>query len=409
MTIVRGGPTTPTTKEEDVLAPDSPAFLGGLPLFAERVPLVRPRADDEAGILSRISESLRSGSFTNGSLVRELEHRAQDYTGTRHCVAVSSCTVGLMLVLRACQSHGEVIMPSFTFSATAHAAMWNDMQPVFADVDPSTLTLSVGSVARALHTRTAAILATHLYGTPADVDELEALAASHGVKLIFDAAHAFGSRHRDRPIGSFGDAEVFSLSPTKVLVGGEGGIIATNDDLLAERCRMGRDYGHPGDYDCRFVGLNGRMSEFHAAIALDSLDGLDDRVAERNDLAGEYRRILRGVAGVGFPSIRPGDRSTFKDLTIRVQAGAFGMDADDLGRALKAEGVETKRYYSPPVHRMSAYRGTAGHQRLPHTDTASREVLTLPLWSEMGVGVIAGIGDAIARIGASIGASQTRA
>jgi len=375
-----------------------PAALGGAPTFPEGLPLARPSVPDPAAVGSVVERVLTSGVMTNGPLVRELELRAAEYLGVRHCVAVASCTAGLMLVLRAADLAGDVVVPSFTFAATAHAVAWNGLRPVFADVHPETLTLDPGSVSRALGVRTSAILATHVYGTPCDVEALEALARTNGVRLFFDAAHAFGSRYRGVNVGGFGDAEVFSLSPTKILVAAEGGIIATDDDVLAERCRIGRDYGNPGDYDCRFVGLNARMSELHAAVALDSLGGIEERIDRRNRLAGLYRRCLAEAPGIGFPSVAPGDRSTFKDLTVLVDPDGFGMDADALAVALSAEGVETRRYYSPPVHRMRAYAGSNGTPPLPWTERASAQALALPLWTGMAGDLVERVAEAIRRI-----------
>ncbi len=301
------------------------------------------------------------------------------------------------MVLRVAELSGDVLLPSFTFAATAHAVAWNGLVPRFVDVDPETLTLSGDAAARAVGVRTSAILATHVYGTPCDVDRLTEVARRNGLRLFFDAAHAFGSRYRGTRVGGFGDAEVFSLSPTKVVIAAEGGIIATNDDLIAERCRIGRDYGNPGDYDCRFVGLNARMSEVHAAIALASLDDLDERLARREELAVAYRRALDTVPGIGFPRVRAEDSSTFKDLTILVDPDAFGVDADHLHDVLAAEGIETKRYYSPPVHRMKAYRTRSSDPSLPVTEAASARALTLPLWVGMGVDDVELVATAIRR------------
>src|SRR5919106_1784553 len=294
-----------------------PAMLGGDPAFPEGLPLVRPSLPPES-VVDDIRKILSGPVLTNGPYVRELEERAADYLGVRYCVAVSSGTSGLMLILRVSALTGDVVIPSFTFAATAHVVEWNGLRPVFADVDPETLLLSPEAVRRAVTTHTSAILGTHTYGTPCDAEGLWEVAQSAGVKLFFDAAHAFGSQHNGKRVGGFGDAEVFSLSPTKVLIASEGGIIATNDDSLAEQCRIGRDYGNPGDYDCRFVGLNARMSEVHAAIALHSLDGLEERVARRNALADRYREALAQIPGLSFPLVPDGDRSTYKDFTMIV-------------------------------------------------------------------------------------------
>jgi len=353
-------------------------------VIIDDVPLTRPSVPDPARVAAAMEAVLRSGILTNGPRVRALEATAAEYLGVRHCVAVSSCTAGLMLVLRALDLSGDVVVPSFTFAATAHAAGWNGLRPVFADIDPTSLTLSPEAVSHAIGVRTSAILATHTYGTPCDIEGLTEIARRNGIRLIFDAAHAFGSTHQGRHIGAFGDAEVFSLSPTKVMVAAEGGIIATNDELLAERCRIGRDYGNPGDYDCLFVGLNARMSELHAVLASASMEELDQRIDRRNQLARMYVEGLGAVPGIAIPRVGDGTRSTYKDFTILVEMDTFGMDASALAAALDDAGIETRRYYTPPVHRMRAYRAMVGSEiRLPVTAMISERVLTIPMWSEM--------------------------
>jgi dTDP-4-amino-4,6-dideoxygalactose transaminase len=376
-----------------------PAIRDGEPAFPDGLPLARPNVPDPEAVSADIRRILASGVLTNGPYVSELERRATEYLGVQHCVAVASCTSGLMLVLRVSDLSGDVVLPSFTFAATAHAVAWNGLRPVFADIDAETLTLSPGAAAMTLGVRTSAILATHTYGTPADVDALEDLARDSGIRLFFDAAHAFGASHLGTPVGRFGDAEVFSLTPTKPLVAGEGGIIATNDQELAERCRLGRDYGKEPNYDFGFVGLNARMSEFHAAVALASLSEIDQHIETRNTLASAYRQALAETEGVSFPRVPEGDRSTYKDLTILVDPVGFGLNADELGRALGAEGVETRRYYSPPVHATRAYRSISrANGRLPITEGASTRALTLPLWGRMTEDQVGLVALAIARI-----------
>jgi dTDP-4-amino-4,6-dideoxygalactose transaminase len=378
---------------------DRPAVDGGRPLFPDGLPLARPSIADPEAVAAAAGDILTSGVLTNGPFVRRLEARAAEYLEVRHCVAVASCTAGLMLVLRASGLSGDVVLPSFTFSASAHAVAWNGLRPVFADIRPDDLLLDPEAVARSTGLRTSAILATHTYGTPCDVEALTRLARRDGIRLFFDAAHAFGSRRGQAMIGGFGDAEVFSLSPTKVLIAGEGGIIATNDDSLAERCRIGRDYGNPGDYDTRFVGLNARMSELHAATALASFEDLEERILRRNQIAERYRKVLGDLPGVGFPAVAEGDRSTYKDFTIVVDGERFGMDAASLAGALAAEGVQTRRYYFPPVHRQRAYRWVGpANGELPETDRAAARVLTLPLWTGMRDDQVDGVGAAMARL-----------
>jgi dTDP-4-amino-4,6-dideoxygalactose transaminase len=375
----------------------SPAALGGTPAFPDGLPLVRPTLPDAAALATRLEGVLASGMLTNGPRVREFEAAVADYTGARHVVAVASCTTGLALVLRACGVSGRVVLPSFTFSATAHAAVWAGGAPVFADCDRATLTLDPGDAAGRLEGADA-LMATHLYGTPCATEELQALTERTGVPLVYDAAHALGSRRQGRPVGGFGTAEVFSLSPTKVVVAGEGGLITTNDDAVAEFCRLGRDYGNPGDYDCLFPGLNARMSELHATVGLASLEGLDGRVARRNELAERFRLALADVPGVSFPQVRSGDTSTHKDLTLLIEPGAFGLTAAELAAALRSDGIDSRRYYAPPVHRQKAYAEVEAGP-LPVTDWAAERVLSPPLWSHMTDGQIEGVAGAVARIG----------
>lgn len=369
-----------------------------------RIPVARADAPDPETVLGTVEEILRGGQLTNGLHVRELERLAAERLGVRHCVAVASCTSGLMLVLRATGLTGEVVVPSFSFAATAHAVVWAGLRPRFADIDPDTLTLDPEAVERAAGVQASAVLATHTFGTPCAVDELQEVADALGLRLFYDAAHAFGSEHAGRPIGTFGDAEVFSLSPTKLLVGVEGGLIATDDDVLAERCRIGRDYGNPGDYDCRLVGLNARMSELHAVVALASLGTLDARLDRRNQLAQRYHRALADVPGISFPLVPAGDRSTFKDLTVLVDAETFGIDAADLAGRLGARGIDTRRYYTPPIHRMRAYRDVSapGVYHLPVTDAVAEQVLTLPFWSAMDADDVDEVALAVSEVQAEV-------
>ena len=228
-----------------------------------------------------------------------------------------------------------------------------------------------------------AIIATHVYGNPCDVKALAAVAQAASVPLIYDAAHALGSRRGDRPIGGFGTAEIFSLSPTKVVVAGEGGLVTTNDDGLADALRLGRDYGNPGDYDCRFVGLNARLSELHATVALAGLAHLDERIAHRNDLVRLFRDRLDGMPGLAFQRVDDGDVSTYKDLTLIVDPNSFGLDVPACTAALRAEGIDSRRYYYPPIHRQKAYAHVPSERELPVTDALAERVITPPLWSHM--------------------------
>ena len=218
-----------------------------------------------------------------------------------------------------------------------------------------------------------------MFGAPCAPEEVEKVGRAAGLAVVFDAAHGFGATRAGRPVGSFGDAEVFSLSPTKPMTSGEGGLVAVRDPELARRIRLGVDYGNPGDYDTLFAGLNARMSELHAAVALESLAELDEHLAIRRRLAARYQEALAAVPGVRPQAVDPGDASTWKDFTVIVDEEAYGLDRDTVAAALKAEGVDTRPYFHPPVHRQQAY-ADLGTPPLPVTDWVSDRVVSLPLW-----------------------------
>lgn len=379
------------------------AVLGGEPLFPAGAPLTRVVIPDRHRLRQRLDDILDSGMLTDGQTVRELEEQTADLLDVPHVVAVSSCTTGLMLVMQALEATGPVVMPSFTFSATTHAAAWAGGRPVFADIDPVSLTLDVDDGASRL-SGASALMATHVYGTPCAVEGIDDVAAAAGVPVVYDAAHALGSMRRGRPVGGFGTAEVFSMSPTKVAPAGEGGLIATRDADLAERVRLARNYGNPGDYDCRVIGLNARMSELHAAVGLASLADLPQRVIRRNELVRVFHERVTGVPGVRIPTVDPADLSTYKDLTLVVDEQLYGLDVPTLRFALAAEGVDTRRYFYPPVHKQQAYAYLGAPPELPVTEALAPRVLTLPLWTQMSDDTAQQLAELITRCHESAGA-----
>lgn len=235
---------------------------------------------------------------------------------------------------------------------------------------------------------------THIFGAPADPIAVEELAAAYDVPVLFDAAHALGSTAAGRPVGGFGSVEVFSLTPTKVLVAGEGGLVATNDQELAARIRIGRNYADPGNYDTRFSGLNARMSEFHAAMALASLERFDDALARRRQIAFRYRKLLADVPGVQIQAIDVADESTFKDLSIAIDPEVFGLTRDQLVQVLVAEEIETRNYFDPPVHRHAAY-AHLDPVDLPVTEQVSSQIVSLPIYIDLSDDDVGRIAEAV--------------
>jgi dTDP-4-amino-4,6-dideoxygalactose transaminase len=375
-----------------------PAICGGQPAFSGLVPIVRPVLPGFEELSGGVHEILQSGMATKGKHLRAFEEMVARHLGVKHAVGVSSCTSGLILTYKGLGLTGEVVVPSFTFMATVGAMVWCGLKPVFADVDPGTTDLIPEAAEAAITPRTSAIVAVHNFGNPADIPGLETLARSHGLKLVFDAAHGFGALYRGKPVGPQGNAQVFSMSPTKLLITGEGGLVATDDDELASRIRIGREYGNSGRYDSAFAGLNARLAEFNALMGVYSLQRLEEAARSRNRSVQLYHRELGKLPGIGFQEVCEGDRCSYKDFSITVDAGLFGLTRDDLARALEAENVDTRTYYDPPVHRQSAYARYHDGRSLPHTDWLAANSLSLPIWSDMPDEVVLGICHAFQRV-----------
>lgn len=355
------------------------------PIFKERFRFIKPTLPPLTNVLQEYTRAYEDSAITNGAIVQKLETAVREFLGVNYCVAVSSCTTGLMMVMRALELTGEVILPSFTFFATGHALVWNGLRPVFADCQPDTWNVDPDDVERKITENTSAIVAVHLYGNPCNVAALERIAARHNLKLIFDAAHAFGSVHENKRIGGFGDAEVFSLSPTKLLVAGEGGFVTTSDSTLAHRITAARNYGDLGAYDPELIGLNARMTEFNASLALAGLSFVDRKVKRHNEIADLYTTRLKKVPGVSFQRVRHNDVSTYKDYSILVDPHITGVSRDVLASRLLDENIETKKYFYPPMHQQTLYRkyDTDKGRSLARTNDITSRVLSLPVYESL--------------------------
>src|SRR5579872_5958728 len=371
-----------------------------VPAFRERFPFMRPTLPGLEEVIEEYQSAYESGLLTNSGLVARLEGAVAERLGVKHCIAVSSCTSGLMMVLRALGLSGEVIVPSFTFFATGHAILWNGLTPAFANSELDTWNVSPADVERQITGKTSAILAVHLYGNPCDISALEGLAQRRGLKLIFDAAHAFGSAYRGRPIGSFGDAEVFSLSPTKLLVAGEGGLVATNDAKLAAAVRAMRNYGDIGAYNPEWLGLNARMTEFNAALALRGLPLIDAKVRRRNSIAQSYTELLSSLPGVRFQKTHLQDTNTYKDYSIHITPEIVGMTRDALANALLNDNIETKKYFHPPLHQQSLYSKFYDRARndLSQTERLADGILSLPIYELLPDETVSKVAETLKRL-----------
>lgn len=364
------------------------------------IPIAQPRLPGVERIMPRLEALLSQPQLTNAGEVRRFEQAAAAVLGADECIAVSSCTSGLMLVERCLGLEGEVILPSFTFFATGHSLLWNNLTPLFADCDPVTFNLDPAQVEALITPQTTAILAVHVFGCPADVEGLTDVAQRHGLRLIVDGAHAFGARAHGTGICHWGDATVFSMSPTKPLVTCEGGLIATNNAELAAQLRRARNYGKGAGYDCDVLGLNARMTEMQAILGHAGLDDVEDGIRHRNDVAAAYEDVLSGIPGLRLQTIPEGFVSTRKDFAFLVEPG-FGASREDVEQVLAENQVESRRYFDPPMHRQSLYTRffNAAQRELSVTDAVANQVVCLPIHPGVSVADARWIASNIADLG----------
>lgn len=380
-----------------------PACLGGTPRFSPPLAMASPRLPSSEVLLPRFERILSGGQLTKGPEMKSFERECADYLGVKHCLAVSSCTSGLMLVFQALKaSLGEggaarprIAVPSFTFMASVAAMVWAGFEPEFVDVDEASMNLCLDDLEQALQGEdVVAALGVHCFGNPVPRGRIEEICARAGARLVFDAAHGFGSMHQGKPVGQAGWCQVYSLTPTKMVVAGEGGIVATDDDALAHALEIAREYGNDGSYDSVVAGLNARLSELHCALGRESLKMLEEVVAFRNKAACQLHGAMSLIPGVNFQRITPDSRTTYKDFTIAIEPEVFGCTRDALAWALGQEGVPSRAYFSPACHTHKAYQAFS-RRPLPRTERLAARCLSLPL---LGGDTIAPLAEALAGV-----------
>ena len=349
-----------------------------MPMFEEPIHVGRPNLGDLDQFYSLVDGMFDRLWLTNdGPLVQAFEAELAAYLGVRNVVCVTNGTVGLEIAIRALGMTGEVIVPSFTFVATAHGLNWQGLTPVFADIDPVTHSLDPDSVRSLISPRTTGIIPVHLWGEVAPVDAFRELADEFGLKLLYDAAHAFSNSYRSQRVGNFGDAEVFSFHATKFFNSFEGGAVASNDDDLADRVRLMRNFGFAGYDNVVHSGTNGKLTEVCAAMGLANLSRIDSfiEVNRQNYLA--YRTELEDVKNVNlFEYSNTGDRN-YQYVVLTVDSHS-DTSRDELIDLLTAENVLARRYFWPGAHMMEPYRESAAGANLPQTVAIANAVVVLP-------------------------------
>jgi dTDP-4-amino-4,6-dideoxygalactose transaminase len=357
------------------------AIFSGTPAFKDALHVGQPNIGNRQRFAERIDDILDRRWLTNGGeYVNEFEQRVAKLTSVEHCVAMCNATVGLEIAIRALGLKGEVIVPSFTFIASAHALQWQEITPVFCDIDRKTHSLDPLGVEEKITSRTTGIIGVHLWGRACDIDGLTEIARHRKLKLLFDSAHAFGSSHRGRMIGSFGDAEVFSFHATKFLNSLEGGAVTTNDAELAQKLRLMRNFGFSTYDRTDSIGVNGKMNEISAAMGLTNLESMDELIAINRRHYKQYQQELGGLAGINFVLYDENERSNYQYVVLEIEEQKSGISRDHLLELLHAENVLARRYFYPGCHRMEPYRTLYpdAHLSLPQTEFVAARVLTLP-------------------------------
>ena len=357
------------------------ALLGAPPAFVEPVHVGRPNIGNRERLASRIDQLLdRRWLTNNGPLVQEFESKVAQFVGVKHCIAMCNATIALEIAIRALELRGEVIVPAYTFIATAHALQWQEITPVFADMDPATHNIAPRSIERLITPRTTGIIGVHLWGTPCDTEAIEAIARQHKLKVMYDAAHAFGCSHRGRLVGSFGICEVFSFHATKFVNSFEGGAVVTNDEPLAAKMRLMRNFGFGGYDKVIYPGTNGKMTEICAAMGLTSFEALEEIIETNRANYETYRQNLKGLPGMSLRKYNTQERRNYQHIVVEIDAAKAGLSRDDVVAVLQAENVLARRYFWPGCHRMEPYCSLQPNASLLLTETerVAATVIVLP-------------------------------
>jgi dTDP-4-amino-4,6-dideoxygalactose transaminase len=382
-------PGEPVSKLADgrkvIRSPRDLAVNGAPPMFAEPLHVGRPNIGNHERFLRRAAEILDRGWLSNnGPVAQEFEHKIASFLGVRHCVAMCNGTIALEIATRALDLKGEVIVPSYTFIATAHALQWQEITPIFADIDPQTHNLDPAAVRRMITPRTTGIIGVHLWGRAAPIAELEAIAREHRLRLMFDTSHGFGCSYRGKLLGSFGECEVFSFHATKFFNTFEGGAVVTNDDTLAEKMRLMRNFGFSGYDNVIYPGTNGKMTEISAAMGMTNLEAMDSFVTVNKRNYDCYRQAIARLPGLTLLAYNTAEANNFQYIVIEVDS-TFPVSRDRIVDVLHAENVLARKYFWPGCHNMEPYRSCYPHAGLvlPNTNRIAERVVVMPTGSAM--------------------------
>lgn len=332
------------------------------------------------GEIEAAVEVLRSGAIRQGKLTQEFEERFAEAVGARHAIAVSSGTAALhMAWLAMLEPGGEVLVPAFTFIASASSVVLAGGRPIFCDVLPESGLIDVEDARRRLTPGTRGIAPVHLYGNAANVTAIQELAKEHDLRIVWDAAQAHGTTYNGFDIGGLDEIVCYSFYPTKNMTTAEGGMITTNDDDLNEKLRLLRSHGQAKKYYHTAIGLNYRMTDVQAAIGLVQLEQLPGWLERRQANAEQLSSLLEDLPGISTPAVAPGIGHSYHQYTIQVDPDAAEMSRDQVSEGLKSHGVGSAVHYPRPLHQQPVFAEQFGEMSLPVSEQLSETVLSLPI------------------------------
>lgn len=321
----------------------------------------------------------------NGQFHKQLERELCEYLGVKHVSLFCNATIALITALQALEISGEVITTPFSFVATANSLMWNGITPVFADIDEHTFNMDPSKVEALITSETAGIMPVHVYGNPCDVRELQRIADRYGLKLIYDAAHAFGVKLDGESILNHGDLSVISFHATKTFTTFEGGAIVCDDEQTKKKIDNLKNFGFTGETSVIASGINGKMNEFQAAFGLLYLKYIDAYILKRKEVTYLYRERLRGVEGLRMLHEMPGVMHNYSYFPVLIDQDAYGRSRDDVYDSLKKEGFYTRRYFYPLISQFPPYQGleSSDKGKLPVAEKIAQQVLCLPIYPDL--------------------------
>jgi dTDP-4-amino-4,6-dideoxygalactose transaminase len=362
------------------------AYFGGKPAFEHQLYVGKPNIGNRANLQQRINDILDKKWLTNrGPYVIEFEKKIAELHKVKHCIAMCNGTVALEIAIRAAGLKGEVILPAMTFIATAHALQWQEITPVFCDIDPITHNIDVNKIESLITPKTTGIIGVHLWGRPCNIERLKQISQKHNLKLLFDAAHALGCSYNNTMIGNFGDAEILSFHATKFINTLEGGAVLTNNSEIAEKVRLMQNFGFKEFDNVIYIGTNGKMDEISAAMGLTSLESIEHFIDINYNNYKHYKNVLECIPGIRMVEYNDNAKCNYQYIVFEMDETITSISRDLLINILWAENVIARRYFFPGCHKMEPYKSFFPHSYLllPHTEELVKRIISLPTGTEI--------------------------